>query len=1029
MTRAKSYAMESCFSAIFALVFPLILGAQNGPGGVGGSGTIPFWLDASTLSLGNGQSVSSWTDQSGNGNDAEQSTSNYQPTFRTNQINSNPTIDFDGGDYLKLLLISELDNQSDLTWMSVSSTNTAASYQSIISTDYTGGSAFGYKWASIFFQNKHEIRAKSDAGTTSKRNTSNSGGFTIRSTTMAGSSTDALLCYANGSQYGSVTPASFSTNTHKRTIIGRNSINGGGLLNGDIAELMVFSQVLNTTERIIIENYLSSKYGISITNDKYSFQGTNPSEVAGIGQESSTDNHTTAKGAGVVTITGADDLDDGEYLIWGHDAGAFASQSTEIPVALSGGVRLTREWVADETGGDLGTVDITFDMSQLSLGANPAEYRIITDTDGNFSNGNANPSITPVIVGTDVTFNNVDLSSETYFTIAHTSDVVECISFSSADWDDGTPAIVWDCGVTPDSTTTVTIDNGTIITIDADASCYDLLIEGGGTLLLSPGVEFVVKGDFTVNSGTPDGVVFFGSGSRIIFRGNEGSPQTFDNNTATALDIAELQVSNSDGLTLASGGSFGISEGLFLTGGSITNSGTLTLTSDATSTGHIAKVNGLNTITGSIEVERFRSARAADWSTIGNSGVTTDLEDLDDDIFMSGIPGSDGTAAGFISIAYYDNSSDAYVVPGNTSDNFAHGRGYEVWLGDNLTTWAAQAWTLDGSINTAVANLSVNAGGGGWNLLANPYPAFLDFSVINTANVQIQGNEWWYYDADIASYNSNGTSVDIPPGQGFWIDWATGTSTIDLDITADIVDLSSSTYYKADEKEELRIGIRRDSSVFGSAVFLRKDEMAFAGVDENDLTPLRLPDPRSCHLVMEYAGEDMMLNYVSDYEDHIEIPMRFEAGLPGEYTMSFKGLDHFEDYQCINIIDEDDGTQIELISTTTLKVTIGENVSERRFKLLLSKADYADCLAPEDLSDEDIRITSIGKTIMTDFFLDRSVSADITIYNVLGAPVFSTNKPVGYSRETFDLNHLQSGLYVVNVSINGSITTEKVILQ
>ena len=97
--------------------------------------------------------------------------------------------------------------------------------------------------------------------------------------------------------------------------------------------------------------------------------------------------------------------------------------------------------------------------------------------------------------------------------------------------------------------------------------------------------------------------------------------------------------------------------------------------------------------------------------------------------------------------------------------------------------------------------------------------------------------------------------------------------------------------------------------------------------------------------------------------------------------------------------------------------------------MLLSKADYADCLAPEDLSDEEIRITSIGKTIMTDFFLDRSVSADITIYNVLGAPVFSTSKPVGYSRETFDLNHLQSGLYVVNVSINGSTTTEKVILQ
>jgi hypothetical protein len=1010
-----------------ASCIPIVSLAQTGPGGVGSSTSVASWLDATSIGQSNGSLVQSWPDKSGNGNNAVKNVTSAQPTYRTNQLNSNPVVDFLGDDMMSISTVSELDNQDDVSFISVVSTDNLSKAQSILSTNYSGGSSFIYKWGQLFRQSTNEDRVRNDAGSMSILQGALTTGYHIRTGVVNGSTTNDFNGYLDGSSLTSVTLASFSANTHQKTQLGRNVHNANWFLDGQLAEVIIFSTALSTTERRLIDNYLAAKYGLTISNDKYSFQGTHPNEVAGIGQESSTDNHTSSQGTSIVLIEGASDLDDGEYLIWGHNGGAFASQSTELPVALTGGARLTREWVADETGGDLGTIDITFDMS-LSLGPDPTQYRLITDANGTFGDG-TEEAITPGVSGTDITFSNVDLSSRPYFTIAHTSDVDECISFASADWDDGTPAAVWDCGVTPDSTTSVTIDNGTIITVDADASCYDLLIENGGTLLLSPGVELVVKGNFTINSGVPDGSLFCGSGSRIVFRGSEGSAQTFDNNTSTAIDIAELQVSNSDDIVLASGGSYGISEGLFLTGGSITNSGTLTFTSDATSTGHIAKVNGANTISGTLNVERFRSARAADWGTIGNSGVTTDLEDLDDDIFMSGIPGSDGFAAGFVSIAYYDNSSDAYVVPGNTSDNFEHGRGYEVWLGDNLTTWAAQAWTLDGSINVASASFSVNAGGGGWNLLANPYPAFIDFSVVNTANPNIVGNEWWYYDADIASYNSNGTGVDIPPGQGFWIDWNSGTNTIDLDISSDIVDISTSTHYKTDEKEEFRIGIRRDSSVFGSAVFLRKDDMAFAGVDENDLTPLRLPDPRSCHLVMEYAGEDMMLNYVSDYEDHIEIPMRFEAGLPGEYTMSFKGLDHFENYQCINIIDEDDGKQIEINSTTTLKVTIGENVSERRFKLLLSKADYADCLAPEDLSDEEIRITSIGKTIMTDFFLDRSVSADITIYNVLGAPVFSTSKPVGYSRETFDLNHLQSGLYVVNVSINGSTTTEKVILQ
>ncbi|MBT6916515.1 MAG: T9SS type A sorting domain-containing protein [Flavobacteriales bacterium] len=1005
--------------------------AQDGPAGVGSSTNNLIWFDIERMGAANGASISSITDFSGNSNHFLQSTVSAQGTYATNGLNGNAILGLDGiNDWYRRFTLPALDGVNTISYFVVANCLNTTNYGNFFSvrSSTTNAAIRLLKYNSTFYSNV----PKTAGGGTPVQNTYQSG-WQMHTNIWDGAAS-ALKYYVGSTSQGSASNAGGTIPVCTMIGMGRNLYNSGGHFPGDYSEVILYNTVLNETQRAIIENYLAAKYNLTTSNDLYSEQAAHPHEVAGIGQETPTDNHTTAKGTGVVTVAGASDLDNGEYLIWGHDNGAFASQSTELPVALAGGSRLTREWASDETGGDLGTVDITFDMSALSLGADPTEFRIITDSDGNFSNGNANPTITPVVVGSDITFNNVDLSTESFFTIAYSGNVVECISISSADWDDASPAIVWDCMVEPDSTTSVTIDNTTSITVDADASCYDLVIDGGGTLVLSPGVDLVIKGDLTINSGTPDGSISCGAGSRIIFRGAEGAAQVFDNNTSAAIQMSDLEIANPDGVTLAAGGSFEVANGLFLTGGSLTNSGTFTFTSDASSTGHIAQVVGTNSITGSINVERFRSARAADWSSIGNSGVTTDLEDLDDDIFMSGIPGSDGAATSssggsFISIAYFDNTTDAYVVPNGTSDTFELGRGYEVWLGDNLTTWAAQAWTLDGTANLAAASLSVNSGGGGWNLFANPYPAFLDFSIIESNYVSLVGDEWWYYDADLASYNSNGTAVDIPPGQGFWIDWTGGPTTIDLDITTSIIDLSSSTFYKTDEKEELRIGIRQDNSIFGSAVFLRKDDMAFAGVDENDLTPLRLPDPRASHLVMEYAGEDMMLNYVSDFEDHIEIPMRFEPGQAGDFTMSFKGLESFDDYQCINIIDNEDGKQIEITPATTLRVTIGENLSERTFKLLLSKADYADCLAPADLSDEDIRITSIGKTIMTDFFLDRSANADITIYNVLGAPVFSNSMSVGYSRESFDLNHLQSGLYVVNVSINGSTTTEKVILQ
>jgi hypothetical protein len=41
---------------------------QTGPGGVGDVSTLAVWLDASHLSLNNGDPVATWTDRSGNGN-------------------------------------------------------------------------------------------------------------------------------------------------------------------------------------------------------------------------------------------------------------------------------------------------------------------------------------------------------------------------------------------------------------------------------------------------------------------------------------------------------------------------------------------------------------------------------------------------------------------------------------------------------------------------------------------------------------------------------------------------------------------------------------------------------------------------------------------------------------------------------------------------------------------------------------------------------------------------------------------------
>ncbi|MCP4439492.1 MAG: hypothetical protein GY810_11170, partial [Aureispira sp.] len=71
------------------------------PGGI--SDDLAIWLkaDAGTSTSIDGNQISTWNDQSGNGNSLSQATANKQPTYQSNDsedINNNPVIKFDGTD-------------------------------------------------------------------------------------------------------------------------------------------------------------------------------------------------------------------------------------------------------------------------------------------------------------------------------------------------------------------------------------------------------------------------------------------------------------------------------------------------------------------------------------------------------------------------------------------------------------------------------------------------------------------------------------------------------------------------------------------------------------------------------------------------------------------------------------------------------------------------------------------------------------------------------------------------------------------
>ncbi|WP_373396607.1 hypothetical protein V8V91_17820 [Algoriphagus halophilus] len=144
--------------------------------------------------------------------------------------------------------------------------------------------------------------------------------------------------------------------------------------------------------------------------------------VNGLNQPQSNSNNTGTgdgtgqSGLGNLVLKNPSSLNDGDFLILGHDNGSLAEQGTELPTDFIGGKRIGREWLIKQTG-DVGTVDLTFDLSGLSIsGSEDFDFKLLIDADGDFSAGATIVDVTN-INGDLLEFNGLDLPDGSYLTV------------------------------------------------------------------------------------------------------------------------------------------------------------------------------------------------------------------------------------------------------------------------------------------------------------------------------------------------------------------------------------------------------------------------------------------------------------------------------------------------------------------------------------------------------------------------------------------------------------------------------------
>lgn len=408
----------------------------TGPGGVGNSKSLRVWLRADKGVRASG-GVREWRDQSGNGNDATQSASGNRPSYggTNNTANGISLVNFTAGnnEYLQASNLGSLPNgpstiisvaeiTTDGTLLSIENNNLdpvrqlrdagnaeASQDGSSVSATASGLSVLDSRFGSPF-NGADEPPDTLDVNVNA--------GSSVSTTTGAGTNASGTVAFLGAGVGGTQT-----------------ELSPENAFDGDVGEVIVYEQALNTAQRRIVANYLAAKYGFSsdfLANDDY--RGDTDAgfdqNVIGIGAEGNTakTQHNLAEGTAVTLAINS--FSTGDYVYVGDTTYASANDINVNAAGDVSGLTARSDHVRYIDTKGQPTFDITIDLNELGLqgpAGSASNYRLL------FRTGYGSTWSTPNTVGgrsasgDKVTFSGVKFGTngqqDGYITIGTTNQV------------------------------------------------------------------------------------------------------------------------------------------------------------------------------------------------------------------------------------------------------------------------------------------------------------------------------------------------------------------------------------------------------------------------------------------------------------------------------------------------------------------------------------------------------------------------------------------------------------------------------
>ncbi len=400
------------------------------------------------------------------------------------------------------------------------------------------------------------------------------------------------------------------------------------------------------------------------------------------------------------------------------------------------------------------------------------------------------------------------------------------------------------------------------------------------------------------------------------------------------------------------------------------------------------------------------------------------------------------------SISYYNEPTATWLSPVSGSQ-LTKGKGYI-----SVSTTSTSPVTFSGTLNTGVIEIPITRTSGvaksGFNLVGNPYPSYLDWSLVDTTAVS---STVWYRTKTVPDVNLNTTYVFdtyngagnvgtsngattvtklIPPMQAFWIRMKSGetagtlTFTNDMRAHADnVANKFKAPSVRSGTRKILRLQVSNGTNNDETVLYFNPN--ASNGLDAYDSQKMTNSNAAIPEIYTVVGKDELVINGLNSVPATTEVPLGFRSGETNTFTIKSTETGSFDADTRIVLKDNLLNTEQDLTDGSAYHFSSDAVSTTDRFSVIFKTSSVSSGLPGNEDFDTLISVYRNGNNRITVHCTGaETCTGSVSVYNAVGQKLDVEN----FSGPTLvSSKEYKSGVYLVSVLVDGQITTRKVIID